>query len=59
MDRACGMSLFVGVIAGSYPSFFLSMIRPVETLKGNFRSSGRGNFLRKSLVVLQFTISIV
>jgi putative ABC transport system permease protein len=35
------------------------MIRPVETLKGNFKSSSRGNILRKSLVVLQFTISIV
>ena len=54
-----GMSLFVGLLAGSYPSFFLSMIRPVETLKGNFKSSSRGNLLRKVLVVFQFTISIV
>jgi len=54
-----GMSLIVGLLAGSYPSFFLSMIRPVETLKGNFKSSNRGNVLRKCLVVLQFTISIV
>jgi len=51
--------LIVGLLAGSYPSFFLSMIRPVETLKGNFKSSNRGNVLRKCLVVLQFTISIV
>jgi putative ABC transport system permease protein len=54
-----GMSLFVGLLAGSYPSFFLSMIRPVETLKGNFRSSSRGNLLRKTLVVFQFSISII
>jgi putative ABC transport system permease protein len=55
----CGMSLFVGLLAGSYPSFFLSMIKPVETLKGNFKSSSKGNLLRKTLVVFQFTISIV
>jgi putative ABC transport system permease protein len=55
----CGMSLFVGILAGSYPSFFLSMIKPVETLKGNFKSSSKGNLLRKTLVVFQFTISIV
>ncbi|HEX6889389.1 MAG TPA: ABC transporter permease [Chryseolinea sp.] len=54
-----GLSLFVGLLAGSYPSFFLSMIRPVETLKGNFRSSSSGNLLRKTLVVFQFTISII
>ena len=53
------MMLVVGLLAGSYPSFFLSTIRPVETLKGNFRGSSRGNILRKTLVVFQFTISIV
>lgn len=54
-----GMALLIGLLAGSYPSFFLSMIRPVETLKGNYKSSSRGNQLRKGLVVVQFTISIV
>ena len=53
-----GISLIVGLLAGSYPSIFLSAFRPMETLKGNFRTGAKGNILRKSLVVFQFTISI-
>jgi putative ABC transport system permease protein len=50
--------LFVSVLAGSYPSFFLSAFKPVDTLKGNFKSSSKGNILRKALVIFQFSISI-
>jgi putative ABC transport system permease protein len=50
--------IFVSVLAGSYPSFFLSAFKPVETLKGNFKSSTKGNILRKALVIFQFSISI-
>ncbi len=52
------VSILVGVMAGIYPSFFLSSYKPVEVLKGKFGSSKRGKVLRYLLVVFQFTISI-
>jgi putative ABC transport system permease protein len=52
-----GIVVFVGLLAGSYPSLFLSAFKPTETLKGNFRTSSKGNQLRKALVIFQFTIS--
>lgn len=51
--------LVTGIGAGIYPALFLSSYQPVDTLKGNpARGAGRLG-LRKSLVVLQFTISLV
>jgi len=45
------------VIAGFYPAFVLSSYMPVTALKGKFTRSSRGSFLRKALVVFQFTSS--
>jgi putative ABC transport system permease protein len=50
--------ILVTLMAGGYPSFFLSAFKPAETLKGTFRTSERGSFLRKGLVIFQFCISI-
>ena len=50
--------LICGLVAGSYPSLYLSSFNPVHVLKGIKLRTGSAAFIRKGLVVLQFTISI-
>ncbi len=52
-------SLVVGILAGLYPSFYLSNFNPINVLKGKLSSGSTSSGLRSSLVVFQFTISIV
>ena len=51
--------LLIAFIAGAYPALALSSFKPASVLKGNFNNSGKGVWLRQSLVVFQFSVSII
>lgn len=54
------ISIITGLLAGSYPAFYLSSFNPITVLKNiKIKSSSGSGFIRQSLVVIQFTVSIV
>lgn len=59
MLAVLGIIMLVGLVAGSYPAIFLSGFKPAEVLKADKQPRGSSATLRKALVVVQFSISLV
>lgn len=57
--KGLGFIILTGVIAGSYPAFFMSSFNPNKVLKGTFKAANALITPRKLLVVLQFTFAII
>ena len=53
------IALITGILSGSYPAFYLSGFKPLETLKGKLQGRIGELFVRKGLVIFQFIISLV
>ncbi len=51
-------TLIISTLAGIYPAMFLSSTEPIKVIKGQLSSGKRGNFIRRLLVTVQFTVSI-
>jgi len=54
-----GITLFTGLVSGSYPAFYLSGFNPVDILKGKFKTSLGELWVRKGLVIFQFALSVI
>jgi putative ABC transport system permease protein len=54
-----GCAVIVGVMAGLYPSFYLSAFKPIDVLKGQLSRGSKNSILRNGLVIFQFTTSII
>lgn len=53
-----GITLFLGIISGLYPAFYLSAISVITAMKGSVKTGPGSLFLRKVLVAFQFFVSI-
>ena len=52
-------AIVIGIVAGLYPSFYLSAFKPINVLKGQLSRGTKNSLLRNGLVVFQFTTSII
>ncbi len=58
LSALVGIAIVTGILAGSYPAFYLSSFQPAQVLKGKFTMSNSSGWLRRSLVIFQFMIAI-
>lgn len=54
-----GLTVFTGLVSGSYPALFMSSLKPISVLKGLLKFKPGAAYFRKALVVFQFVLSIV
>jgi len=59
LPSLAGFAFVIGLLAGLYPAFYLSYFKPLNTLKGNLSLGSKNAGLRSTLVVFQFSISII
>ncbi|MCP4725879.1 MAG: FtsX-like permease family protein [bacterium] len=59
LSACLGITIITGIFSGSYPAFVLSSYQPVKVLKGGLFAGSRRLVLRRVLIVLQFTFSVV
>ncbi len=59
ISGACIIVIFTGLVAGSYPAFYLSRYKPVDVLKGRQTTSSGELWARNGLVIFQFSVSIL
>ena len=53
------ITILTGIFSGVYPALYLSSFQPVTVLKNAIAKSSKGRFFRKSLIIIQFTASII
>lgn len=53
-----GITLLLGILSAIYPAFLLAQFRPLQVIKGVFKTSGNEMTVRKGLVVFQFAITV-